>query len=240
MRIAVLIMTLSVACTGFVTAQATAPPITINACGPKLDSGSNQNAGGFTLSSKSEGIHIEFTNESSNTASVVNFAVDSNGQQFVIRDAGTFSPGVSIKHNYRNGEGQAFVLPQFIAPKINCRVSSVRFTDGSVWERGVARAPASGTPMNAASVGPLSASPARLALAATTESQLFLVSSTERVSAFKETDDCKGVATVYVAATGESSATYSVKPSAAGSCTATITDENGNAITVPIVVSTGG
>lgn len=239
MRLLILTGALAVACTAYVMPQS-ASPITINTCGPKLESDSNQKAGGFTIASKSEGIRIEFVNESSKTANVVNFAVDSNGEQFVIRDVGTFSPGVSIKHNYRNGEGQAFVLPQFLAPKIKCRVSSVRFTDGSAWERGVSRPPASGAPMNATRTGPLSASPARLALATTTESQLFLVSSTDRVSAFKETDNCKGIATVFVAATGESSATYSVKPSAAGSCTATVTDENGNAISVPIVVSGGG
>lgn len=240
MRIAVFLVALTLVCAAFALAQTSAPPITINSCGPKLDSSSDQNAGGFTLSSKSEGIRIEFTNESSKTANLVNFAVDSNGEQFVIRDAGTFSPGVSIKHNYRNGEGQAFVLPQFIAPKIRCRVSSVRFTDGSVWERGVSRQPTTGTPMNATSTGPLSASPAKLSLATTTESQLFLVSSTDRVSAFKETDNCSGIATIFVAATGESSATYSVKPSGAGSCTATVTDENGSSIAIPIVVSAGG
>jgi hypothetical protein len=240
MRITLVLVSLALASAAFATAQTTASPITINSCGPKLDSDSGQSAGGVTLSSKSEGIRIEFTNESSKTANLVNFAVDSNGEQFVIRDVGTFSPGISIKHNYRNGEGQAFVLPQFIAPKIKCRVSSVRFTDGSVWERGVSSQPASGAPMKAARVGPLSASPSRLTLATTTESQLFLVSSTDRVSAFKETDNCKGVAAVFVAATGESSATYSVKPSAPGSCTANITDENGNSIAVPIVVSTGG
>lgn len=239
MRILVLTAIFAMVCAAFAIAQTTSP-VTINSCGPKLDSDSNQNASGVTLSSKSEGIRIEFTNESSKTANLVNFAVDSNGEQFVIRDVGMFSPGVSIKHNYRNGEGQSFVLPQFIAPNIKCRVSSVRFTDGSVWERGVSRQPASGAPMNAARSGPLSASPARLKLATTTESQLFLVSSTDRVSAFKETDNCKGIAMVFVAATGESSATYSVKPNGAGSCTATITDENGNSIAVPIVVSGGG
>ncbi|MBC5802546.1 MAG: hypothetical protein GIX03_05990 [Candidatus Eremiobacteraeota bacterium] len=67
---------------------------------------------------------------------LVNFAVDSNGDHFVIGDVGTFSPGVSIKHEYRNGSGQAFVLPQFIAPRVTCCVVSVTFTDGTVWQRG--------------------------------------------------------------------------------------------------------
>lgn len=65
---------------------------------------------------------------------------------------------------------------------------------------------------------------------------LFMVSSSERVSAFKEVDDCAKVAKVFVAATGQSSASHSVRPLAPGSCTARIADEAGNTLAVPIVV----
>jgi hypothetical protein len=63
-----------------------------------------------------------------------------------------------------------------------------------------------------------------------------LVSSGERVAAFKETDNCSGIASIFVAATADASATYSVKPIAAGTCTATVTDEDGHAVSVPIVI----
>jgi len=56
------------------------------------------------------------------------------------------------------------------------------------------------------------------------------------VSAFKEIDDCAKVATVSLSISGDSSATYSVKPIAAGSCTAHVIDDKGNTIAIPIAV----
>jgi hypothetical protein len=193
---------------------------------------------GLPLASTSSGMAIEFVNESNKTADLVNFAVDSNGQRFVIRDVGTFSPGISISHTYRTGQGQSFVLPQFIPPNVRCHVASVRFVDGTVWRPGQATiaAPAPAPPSNPLTSSSLSAYPARLVLDQVAESELFLVSSAGRVAAFRETDDCAGIATVYVSATGESSSAYTVKPVAPGSCTAHITDEAGNAIAYPIVV----
>ena len=211
------------------------PPVTINSCSPELEStGNSPSVLNIPVSSTSQGIKIEFVNESSKVANLINFDVNSNGEQFVIRDVGTFSPGVSITHKYRNGAGQAFVLPSFIAPKIACQVASVRFTDGSYWTKG--QTPAQSTPAPNAHPSALRVFPTSIALDSSTESDLFLVTSPDRVTAFKESDNCTGVAAVSVAATGESTATYSVKPLAAGSCTATITDETGSTLSVPIVV----
>ncbi|HEV3152177.1 MAG TPA: hypothetical protein VGZ02_00075 [Candidatus Baltobacteraceae bacterium] len=212
-----------------------AAPVTINSCGPELSNSSNApSVAGVPLTSTSSGVKIEFVNESSKVADLVNFAVTSNGTQFVIRDVGTFSPGVSITHRFRNGSGQSFVLPSFIAPDVSCEVASVRFADGSFWTKGQAQTqqPAA----SGSSSAKLTASPARVDIDHTTESDLFLVSSAERVTAFKESDNCGGVAGVFVAATGQSSASYSVKPVAPGSCTAQITDEAGNTLSVPIIV----
>lgn len=210
-----------------------AAPVTINSCGPVLKKSENQSLTDI-LASKSSGIAIEFVNDSTKAADLVNFAVDSNGTQFVIRDVGTFSPGVSIKHTYRNGAGQGFILPIFIAPNISCSVSSVKFTDGTVWQKGQA-APHATAP-GAAPHAALTASPAQLDIDRATDSELFLVSSSQRITAFRESDDCSGIASVFVAATGQSSATYSVKPRASGSCTAHVTDEAGSALAIPIIV----
>jgi hypothetical protein len=173
----------------------------------------------------------------------VNFAIDSNGERFVIRDVGTFSSGVSIKHKYRNGAGQAFVLPAFIAPKVLCEVASVRFADGSAWRKGIGLDPASapapatsGASATLCASAALSANPTRVEIDRSTESELFIVSSSERIGAFRETDDCANVATVFVAATGQRSATYSVRPLATGTCTAHVVDEAGKALAVPIVI----
>lgn len=219
----------------------TAPPVTINNCAPVITASAAPSPppvlAGLPLTSTSSGIAITFVNGASKTANLVNFAVDSNGRRFIVRDVGTFSPGISIVHTYRNGAGQAFILPEFIAPNIRCHVASVRFEDGTVWRPGQSvQAPMPGPPAQALTGSALTAFPAQLVLERVTESELFIVSSRRRVAAFKETDDCAGIAAVFVAATGESSATYSVKPTATGSCSAKIADEAGDTIDYPIVV----
>jgi hypothetical protein len=215
------------------------PPVTINSCGPILNNNAAATpaptiAGIAIPVSTSNGIAIEFVNESTQTAKLVNFDVNSSGTHFVIRDVGTFSPGVSIKHQYRNGTGQAFILPAFISPNVTCQVASVEFVDGSTWRRGQ---PGAAQPAAAASsTSPLTATPARLNVDKAADSRLFLVWSTQRVATFKEADNCGNVATIFVAATGDASSAYSVKPVAVGSCSARVTDQDGNAVTVPIVV----
>jgi hypothetical protein len=207
-------------------------PVVINACGPMLNGNNTQNLFGVPVASSSSGIKIQFTNESAKTANLINFAVDSNGESFVIRDVGTFSPGIEITHKFTNGSGQAFVLPQLIAPKISCHVQSVGFTDGSVWRRGQNTA----TVPSGASANPLSVSPQSVELDRTAEAHLFMVMSTAKIAAFSEQDTCKGIASVALAASGEAAATYTVKPIGAGTCSAAIRDEAGNTIAVPITV----
>jgi len=220
-----------------IVADASVPPVTINSCGPILDKNSQTTIAGIPIpAAASTGIAIEFVNESNKPATLVNFDVQSAGDQFVIRDVGTFSPGVSIKHQYRNGQGQAFLLPQFIAPKVSCDVASVTFADGTIWRKGQPAPAVQPAAASAQTSTPLSATPASLTVDSATSSALFLVSSPARVAAFKETDDCTKVASVFVAATSDASATYSVKPLAVGSCTAHVTDEAGNTVAVPIVV----
>jgi hypothetical protein len=219
----------------FVIADASVSPVTINSCTPILDKNSQPTIAGIPIPAQaSTGIAIEFVNESNQEATLVNFDVNSAGNQFVIRDVGKFSPGVSIKHQYRKGQGQAYILPDFIAPKISCGVASVTFADGTVWRKGQ---PAQATtPPVPVSGPPLTASPSSLTVDAATSSALFLVSSSARVAAFKETDDCAKVASVFVAATSDASATFSVKPLGRGSCTAHVTDEDGNTVAVPITI----
>lgn len=214
-------------------AQTTASaPVAINSCGPMLNNNSSQTLFGVPVTSTSSGIRIQFTNESSKTANLINFSVDSNGDSFVIRDLGTFSSGVEITHRYTNGSGQAYLLPQFVAPKITCRVQSVGFTDGSVWRRGEA-SPSSQPPQV---LNPLSVTPASVAMDRNSEAHLFMASSTAKIAAFSETDTCGGIASVSLSASGEDAATYVVKPLASGTCSAMIRDQSGNSVMVPITV----
>ena len=213
--------------------SAAGSPVVINSCGPMLSNNtSTQTVFGVPLTSTSSGISIQFTNQSSKTANLINFAVDSNGDSFVIRDVGTFSPNIEITHRYRNGAGQAFVLPQFVAPKITCHVQSVTFTDGSVWRRGES-AIASPAP---AAANPLSVAPQAVALDRNAEMHLFMVSSSAKVAAFSEQDTCSGIAAVALAASGEAAATYTVKPLSAGTCSVMIRDEAGNTVMVPVTI----
>lgn len=226
--------------TGFLTAAPAkaAPAVTINSCGPVIDKNQQQSFFGVNVPvSTSNGMQIEFVNESKQVATLVNFSVNSSGESFVIRDVGKFSPGVSIKHQYRNGQGQSFVLPAFIAPNVKCHVASVEFADGTVWRSGQTVANTQPVvPAQAQSAPALTVSPTSVSLEKVSTSALFLVSSSSKVAAFKESDDCAKVASVFVAAMADSSATYSVRPLGAGTCTAHITDDDGNTASVPISV----
>lgn len=217
------------------TTDATKHPVQINSCGPMIGNGT-QSLFGIPVASTSNGIQIQFTNESAKTADLINFAVDSNGQTFVIRDVGTFSPGIEIRHKYRNGSGQAFLLPAFVSPKIKCKVDSVRFADGSVWRHGdklkhqeAAAASSGPETLSVAPSGPVN-------LVVNGEARLFLVQSTGTVAAFSERDACTGIAKVTLAAAGENSATYTVAPVGKGSCTANVNEESGATISIPINV----
>ena len=100
------------------------PPIVINEC--RLMTSGNQ------LVTTSSGIQIQFTNETTKTAQLINFQVNDVYQNAVIRDVGTFSPGITVIHKYKIGAGETY-SPLFDAPNLRCSVSSIKFDDGSVW-----------------------------------------------------------------------------------------------------------
>jgi hypothetical protein len=213
-------------------------PVTINSCGPIINkntapqpSPSANPIEQFLAPATSSGMRIVFTNESGKVADLVNFEVRSNGVQFVIRDVGTFSPGITIDHRFSNGAGQAYVLPAFIPPDVKCRVLSVRFVDRTVWPS--TQASSAGA---AEGTTTLSASPASVRIAPDADSALVMISSTARVAGFNESDNCNGIALVFVTATAQTSVVYSIKPLAPGTCAARVTDEAGRAITIPITV----
>ncbi|HTV91239.1 MAG TPA: hypothetical protein VMG98_00835 [Verrucomicrobiae bacterium] len=69
-------------------------------------------------------LNIRFVNGGTTPVSSVSFAVTEDGKTSTILDRGTFSPGVTISHTFRN-EPFAF--------EASCRVQSVLFADGSAW-----------------------------------------------------------------------------------------------------------
>jgi hypothetical protein len=186
---------------------------------------------------------ITFVNESNRVATLVNFDVNDNGNRFVIRDVGTFSPGVTIDHQYANGRGQSYILPAFITPRVRCHVASVTFADGTIWRRGQPAPPPPPGYAPGYRPGPgygygarLMATPRQITLDTSVESALFLVQSSAPVAGFREHDNCDGIANVYVASTADTAATYAVRPLAPGSCRATVRDESGASTAIPITV----
>ena len=223
-------------------AQATESPVTINACSTYIQPNPvPSNASTFmgvpvaALTSKSAGMRISFVNNSRQVAKLVNFEVDSNGNQFVVRDVGMFSPGTLIDHSFKNGAGQSFFLPAFISPKVTCRVASVEFADGSMWRHGQ---PPSVVPVAIAPAPPghLSVVPPSIVLDNQSESALFMVQTSSRIAGLKETDNCTGIASVFVGASADRATSYYVKPIAKGKCAAHFIDENGSTASIPIDV----
>jgi hypothetical protein len=219
-----------------------APPVTIDTCAPLLTpNASATSAPSFmgiplaSITSTSAGMHIVFVNDSQQVVKLVNFGVDSNGNRFIVRDVGTFSPGVSIDHQYRNGAGQGFILPSFIAPNVKCSVTSVEFADGTLWRPGQ---PPNVVPNAIASPeqSGLSVSPKQLTLNSRSEAALFFVQSATRVADLKETDNCTGIATILVGASGDRAVSYYVRPIAPGTCAAHMINETGATVSIPISV----
>ncbi len=205
-------------------------PITINSCQPilhnnRFDTPAPNTLSGILQPSTSNGMQIQFTNETNKVANLINFDVRSNGVQFVIRDVGTFSPGVTINHNYRNGAGQAFVLPAFIPPHVKCHISLVRFTDGTTWPAKDDVAPTTA----------LRANPSSVTMTMDTDSTLVMVSTTGSVGGFSEKNDCSRIAAISVATTSQASAVYVIRPIAKGTCTFHVSDAS-RTIDVPVTI----
>ena len=51
-----------------------------------------------------------------------------------IRDEGSVAPGVTVKHKFRQSEGE-LISPLFSHPDIRCSTESVHFADGTVSTR---------------------------------------------------------------------------------------------------------
>ena len=127
-----------------------ATPVQIDRCRLEYTPG----GGGFGLLgvagalTKSSGqLKIKFTNESDKPASIIRFAVDLDGKDASIRDVGTFAPGVTVDHGFKDFAGTTgWVFGRQAQP--TCHVTYVKFADGSTWESATATAaaPAAASP----------------------------------------------------------------------------------------------
>lgn len=106
--------------------SSSAPPVEIDEC--QLLYSGNQLAG------QSNGVEIKFTNDAKSVADLVSFQVAAAGESAIIRDVGTFTPGIEITHRYREGSGHLMFSPLIDHVHLDCSVGSVHFKDGSLWQ----------------------------------------------------------------------------------------------------------
>ncbi len=205
---------------------APSPPVVLNSCSLMY---SNTNS----IASQIVGLDAQFTNQSSKTATVVNIATSINGQSSVIRDVGSFAPGIEIHHRYKAGGGQ-FALPSvlqqlFGKPAVQCTIASVQFEDGSMWPS------AAGQPA-ATTTSAILTQPTTLQLHGTgaAHARLALATSAAQVSS---NSDCGGVASVAVVASTAADLALEITPLGNGTCTISLRDASGNTATIPVSVT---
>ncbi len=108
-----------------VVAPTAGPPVEIDEC-KLLYSGD-------AVAGVSSGVLVKFTNDGAVPADLVTFKVSAAGETALIRDVGTFTPGIEITHHYREGSGHPMFSPLLDHVVLSCSIASVHFKDGSVW-----------------------------------------------------------------------------------------------------------
>ncbi len=200
-------------------------PVVINSCNLMYD---NSNVTGTI-----NGLDVQFTNNSTQTASVVNIKADINGTTEIIRDQGSFAPGIEIHHRYKSG-GEQFALPVVLQsifggkPQVACSVNSVQFADGSRWPATIA----SSATQNSLAI---SITPVSLTLTGSGSGAARLVLASGG-GPLAMSSNCGAVAVVDLLGSTSRDIALRVTPKASGSCTITVRDINDNVATVPVTV----
>ncbi|HVA27838.1 MAG TPA: hypothetical protein VNF68_06640 [Candidatus Baltobacteraceae bacterium] len=220
-RFIVVLATCALLSTG-VARAAGQSPVALNSC--------NLIFSGTGLAATVSGLDAQFTNNSNVTASVVNIEANIDGSTQLIRDKGTFSPGIEIHHRYRSG-GEQFALPVVLQsifgskPQVSCKIGSVQFVDGSRWPSAAEPAQPSAIQITPTIVGLTGAGAAHAALALASGGGPLAMQS-----------NCGPYAAVEVLASTTGQLALRVTPKAPGSCSITIRDENDNVATLPVTV----
>ena len=215
---------------------AVGPPVEIDEC--KLLYSGNDVAG------ESAGIFLKFTNDSTLTADLINFKVTAGSEGGMIRDVGTFTPGIEITHHYREGSGHLMFSPLLSHVALDCSVASVQFTNGSVWQATNVH-PADPAPFPAPahltirSTRPLGLAPDSLSFAGIGPQydQYLSIYDVVGLGAIHRSGSCARVVRVRTVEATARSAALRVSPIAAGRCSITIADAANNAVSIPVLVN---
>lgn len=110
-----------------------AAPVIVDYCHIDYEQGPNVTpSASISLTKKTGPLEIKFTNESSKTATTIRFGVTMEHSTASIRDVGTFSPGITIHHKFKDFSGQTkFIFAN--EPQPQCSVQYVKFTDDTTW-----------------------------------------------------------------------------------------------------------
>ena len=206
-------------------------PVVLNSCGLTYQSTTNP-------ASQIDGLAVQFTNNGPKTAQIVNIRADIAGQTEVVRDVGTFSPGIEIKHKYRAGQGQ-FALPAILStiltgrPTVTCAIDSVVWDDNTKW---VPAAQISTQPSNGGNASAINTMPSAMFLSGSgaSNARLFFASGGGTLSL---NNPCGAIANVQVIGTTSHDLALRVIPKSPGHCVLTVRDANDNFSTVPVTVS---
>jgi len=211
---------------------AVGPPVEIDEC--KLLYSGNDVAG------VSSGVYLKFTNDSTLTADLINFKVTAGSEGGMIRDVGTFTPGIEITHQYREGSGHMMFSPLLSHVSLDCSVASVHFKNGSVWQAASVKPPApSPIPVALTAPRPIDFAPDSLSFAGLGSQYDRYVSLYDAtgIGAVHESGTCAHIVRVRAVDLSRRSAALRVSPIASGSCSMVLGDAANNSIVIPISVA---
>ena len=217
-------------------ASASSPPIEIDEC--KLLYSGNEVAG------VSSGVYIKFTNDAKVAADLVSFKVAAANESAIIRDVGTFTPGIEITHQYKEGSGHPMFSPLLDHVHLDCGVASAHFKDGTTWQPSLPQAP---TPASTPTPAPTKAAagsaaidlaPKQLAFTGVGPQYDRYISLYDRagLGSIRQLGTCAGVVSVRTVEMSRRSAALRVSPVGAGRCSITIADAANNAVAIPVSV----
>lgn len=211
---------------------AAGPPIEIDEC--KLLYSGNDVAG------VSSGVYVKFTNDSTLTADLINFKVVAGGESGMIRDVGTFTPGIEITHQYREGSGHMMFSPLLSHVSLDCSVAAVHFKNGSVWQASSVKPPAPApTPISVEPSRAFDYAPQALSFAGIGEQYDRYVSLYDAtgIGAVRESGSCAGVVQLHTVGVSRRGAALRVTPVSSGRCSIVLADAANHAVEIPVAVA---